>query len=293
MDGAVCLIVNPHAGGGRAARLLPGVEAALRGHGRRFRVERTTSMEHARELAREARDAGEIVAAMGGDGLTGAVAGELRDGDGRCSPSCPAAAATTSRASSASRTTRPTRSTLLARGERAADRRRRGRRDDATSGILAPGFDSDVSRIAIETRLQLGTFVYIYGALRALAALEARRAGRSTSTASRARFTGYSVAVATPACSAAGCTSRPDAELDDGLLDVVLTADQSKLRYLRGLPRVFKGTHVEDPASTFLQGREVTFRPTGRSPPTPTATRSPTCRRPSRRCPARCGCWCR
>jgi diacylglycerol kinase family enzyme len=55
MDGPVCLIVNPHAGGGRAMRLLPDVEAALRGMGRTFRVEPTVSMEHARDLARGAR----------------------------------------------------------------------------------------------------------------------------------------------------------------------------------------------------------------------------------------------
>src|SRR5919107_6399990 len=82
MDRDVCLIVNPSAGAGRAAKLLPTVEARLRGLGVRFRVERTTSMDHARELARGARDAGEVAAAMGGDGLTGAVAGELRGGDG-------------------------------------------------------------------------------------------------------------------------------------------------------------------------------------------------------------------
>ena len=82
MNGPVCLIVNPHAGAGRALRLLPGVEAALRGMGRPFRVQPTTSMQHARELAREACDGGEIVAAMGGDGIVGAVAGELRDGKG-------------------------------------------------------------------------------------------------------------------------------------------------------------------------------------------------------------------
>ena len=34
----VCLIVNPHAGGGRGGRKLPAVEAALRGRGLRFRV---------------------------------------------------------------------------------------------------------------------------------------------------------------------------------------------------------------------------------------------------------------
>src|SRR3954467_10990409 len=82
MERPVCLIVNPSAGAGRAARLLPEVEAALRALGLSFRVERTTSMEHARELARGARDGGEVAAAMGGDGLTGAVAGELQGSDG-------------------------------------------------------------------------------------------------------------------------------------------------------------------------------------------------------------------
>ena len=65
----VCLIVNPSAGGGRTARLLPAVEASLRGQGIAFRVERTHSIEHARELGRATVAAGEVAAAMGGDGL--------------------------------------------------------------------------------------------------------------------------------------------------------------------------------------------------------------------------------
>ena len=56
-----------------------------------------------------------------------------------------------------------------------------------------------------------------------------------------------------------GMFLAPDAKLDDGLLDVVLIARQSKRAYLQGLPRVFKGTHLEHPAVTLLQGREVTF----------------------------------
>jgi diacylglycerol kinase family enzyme len=63
MDRPVRLIVNPSAGAGRAARLLPGVEAALRSHGIAFRVDRTTSIEHARELARGARESGQVAAA--------------------------------------------------------------------------------------------------------------------------------------------------------------------------------------------------------------------------------------
>jgi diacylglycerol kinase family enzyme len=38
----------------------------------------------------------------------------------------------------------------------------------------------------------------------------------------------------------------PDAELGDGLFDVITVADVGKLRALRGMPKVFKGTHVDD-----------------------------------------------
>ncbi len=51
----------------------------------------------------------------------------------------------------------------------------------------------------------------------------------------------------------------PGAELDDGLLDIVTIDAQSKLRYLRGLPRVFNGSHLQDPAIKIVQAREITF----------------------------------
>ena len=256
MDGPVCLIVNPHAGAGRAMKLLPGVEAELRAQGRRFRVERTTSMEHAQELAREAAAAGEIVAAMGGDGITGAIAGELRDGTGLLAvlpggrgndfarklgiPFEPAEAAK-----------------LLQTGaERSVDLAEAGGK--CFLGILSAGIDSDVNRIALETRLKLGTFVYTYGTLRAL--MSWQEAGWELTVDGETRaFAGYSVAVCNSGVFGGGMFLAPDAKLDDGLLDVVLIARQSKRAYLQGLPRVFKGTHLEHPAVTLLQGREVTF----------------------------------
>src|SRR3712207_8535662 len=38
----------------------------------------------------------------------------------------------------------------------------------------------------------------------------------------------------------------PEADLEDGLLDVVVSGAASKPRYLLTLPRVFKGTHVDE-----------------------------------------------
>ena len=256
IDGSVCLIVNPHAGGGRAMRLLPGVEAALRGQGRPFRVAETMSMQHARELAREACDKGEIVAAMGGDGITGAVAGELRDGQGLLAilpggrgndfarkleiPTDPVDAVN-----------------LLQEGEE--------RRIDLASangtiylGILSAGIDSDVNRIALETRLKLGTFVYTYGTLRALAGWQ-EATWTVTIDGETTTFPGYSVAVSNSGVFGGGMYLAPDASLSDGLLDVVTVSRKSKARFLRGLTRVFNGSHLQDPAINIAHANEVTF----------------------------------
>ena len=74
-----------------------------------------------------------------------------------------------------------------------------------------------------------------------------------------ASFDGYSVAVANSGVFGGGMYLAPGAELDDGLLDIVTIDAQSKLRYLRGLPRVFNGSHLQDPAIKIVQAREITF----------------------------------
>ena len=255
MDRDLCLIVNPTAGAGRAAKLLGAVEAELRGMGLRFRVERTSSMEHARECSRRAAAAGEIVAAMGGDGLTGAVAGELRDGAGVLAvlpggrgndfarklgiPSDPVAACA-----------------LLRGPERRIDLAAVG--EGTYLGILSAGLDSDANRLANENTLPLGTAVYAYAALRALAAWKTAHWTVTIDGETR-EFDGYSVAVSNSGVYGSGMFLVPDARMDDGMLDVVLAEALPKRRYLANVPKVFKGTHVDEPGLTFLSGRRVSF----------------------------------
>lgn len=257
MDGlSLCLIVNPSAGGGRAARALPRVEAALRAHGLAFRVERTTGLDHARELARETLFRGEIAVAMGGDGLLGAVAGELHSTDGILGvlpggrgndfarklgvPADPVAACET-----------------LANGTaRAVDVAEIGGR--TYLGIASAGLDSDVQHIANATRLRLGTFVYLYGTLRALRSWRPARWEVGLDGAAQT-FVGYSVAVCNTGVYGGGMRLAPHASLEDGLLDVVFTESTTKLRFLVGLPRLFRGTHVHEPTVQVMRAREVTF----------------------------------
>jgi len=252
----VAVIVNPSAGGGRAERVLSEATAALERRGMLARVERTTSMEHAADLAREAAGAGEVAAALGGDGLVGAVAGALSGGEGVLGilpggrgndfarvlgiPTEPVAAVE-----------------VLANGtERRLDL---GEADGrAFCCIASCGFDSEANRIANDARLIRGKLVYLYAALRALAGWRP-----ATFTVEidgeRETFTGYNVAVANSKAYGGGMFVAPDAELDDGVLDVISIANVGRLRFLTTFPEVFKGRHTRRPEVRCRRGREVTI----------------------------------
>jgi YegS/Rv2252/BmrU family lipid kinase len=253
---SACLIVNPHAGGGRAAKLLPGVEAVLRSCGIAFRVERTTSMDHARALARAALARGEVACAMGGDGITGAVAGELRGTDGVL------AVLPGGRGNDFARKLGIDHDPAKAAELLATGTVRQVDVADADGaaylGIASAGIDSDVQDIANGTRLPLGGQVYLYGTLRALRTWKAARWTVWVDGEERS-FTGFSVSVCNSGVFGGGMYLVPDAEVDDGLLEVVISEDAPKRRFLLNLGRVFKGTHVDEPTFHVLRGREVRF----------------------------------
>ena len=54
-----------------------------------------------------------------------------------------------------------------------------------------------------------------------------------------------------------GMKITPDAQLDDGLLDVLIVRPLSRLNFLRIFPSVFKGTHVRHPKVSILRAKNV------------------------------------
>ena len=50
----------------------------------------------------------------------------------------------------------------------------------------------------------------------------------------------------------------PDAEPDDGLLDVLLIGDVSKLDLVTTMPKIYRGTHLPHPKAEVLRGAVVT-----------------------------------
>ena len=248
------LLVNPSSGSGRAAKLLPQVERELRARNAVFRTVKTRSLGHGIEEALAAAESGEVPVVMSGDGLIGAIGGALADS------TAPLGVIPGGRGNDFARVMDiPTGipeavSVLLAGEERQIDVGEvNGRRFLC---IASTGFDSDANRRANETRIVRGNLVYAYAAFRTLATW---RPADFTVTidGERHEHRGYSVAVANSKAFGGGMLIAPDALLDDGLFDIVLTGEESKLSFVRNLPKVFKGTHVELDVITVLRGAEV------------------------------------
>jgi YegS/Rv2252/BmrU family lipid kinase len=248
------LLVNPASGRGRALEALPKVHAALDGLGAEHRTVTTRSIDHAYEEAGKAAQEGETVLALGGDGLLRPLAGALKNTDSAL------ALIPCGRGNDLARVlgvpTDPGEAARVAvEGQE--------RLLDVASvegtpfmGIASFGLDSDANRIANEAKLVKGDAVYVYSALRALAAWKP-----ATFTVvvdgERHQFTGFSVAVGNSKAYGGGMFILPDAELDDGKLDVMLVHKTSKLRCLVELPKVFKGTHGDSEHVEFLRGEEI------------------------------------
>jgi YegS/Rv2252/BmrU family lipid kinase len=261
---AVCLIVNPAAGGGKAGSLAPAVERRLGEHGLRVRRVETRDIDHARQLAVAAARAGETVVALSGDGMVGvladavhvvpgAVLGVLPGGRGNDLARTLGIDADALEACStiARGVARPMDlGEVLATAEDGQTR--------AFVGIASAGFDSDANRIANEAPAWLGGLVYAYGALRALLSWRAARFEIELDPpGERHVFTGYSVAVANSKAYGGGMRLAPDALLDDGMLEVIAIEHVSRLRFLANLPRVFRGTHVQLPSVRVFRAAEV------------------------------------
>jgi YegS/Rv2252/BmrU family lipid kinase len=265
---SICLIVNPAAGGGRAGKLAPTVENALRKRGLEVRRADTRDLDHARELAVEAANRGETVVALSGDGLIGVLADVLRDIPGAVLGAIPGGRgndlarvlaipddADEAAAIVADGYTRPV-DLGIVHGHGSGDE------GHAFVGIASVGFDSEANRIANEAPSWLGGLVYAYGALRALLAWRSARFEIELDPpGERLSFLAYTVGAANSKTYGGGMRAAPGAMLDDGLLEVMVLEDIGKLAFLtRILPKVFSGTHVNEPGVRVFRAREALVR---------------------------------
>ena len=255
MTRPLALLVNPAAAGGKALAAVAPAREELDRLGATYRVVETASGEHAKREARAAGDNGETVVAVGGDGLVGTLAGAV------CGSDAPLAIIPAGRGNDFARVLEiPTDPAQAARTAHEGHTRLLDVGDvggKSFVGIASVGFDSDANRIANEAKLIKGNLVYAYAALKALAKWKPA-CFEVIVDGERHEVTGYSVGVCNSKAYGGGMYAAPQAELDDGLLDVIMCATHSKRQFLlRTLPGVFKGTYLELPWISCFTGRHV------------------------------------
>jgi diacylglycerol kinase (ATP) len=129
--------------------------------------------------------------------------------------------------------------------------------DTVCIGYAGVGFDSEVTRFANEEVKRLrGPLVYVYAVLHTLATfvpplLRVEHDGGTFE--GRAMF----AVLANLPRFGGGMKIAPAALPDDGLLDLVIVRQLSRLALLAVFPRVYRGTHVDHPAIQILRTRRA------------------------------------
>lgn len=257
------LIHNPSARGGKARTLLPGVLARFRSHGCRVDVLSTAGPGHGVDLAAEA-DLGAYdgVVAAGGDGTVHEVlTGYFRNPSSAKPPLGIIPVGTGNAFVRELDLVGPA-------WEKAVDivAGGRTRQVDVTRfdtqgetyhslNILGVGFVSDATEAAVRLKF-LGSHAYLVAVVWQLLGLRTYplhltvdgdevEVDACFATVSNSRYTGTTFLMA------------PQARVDDGLLDLVVLKEISRLRVIQIFRTIFTGTHVREPEVEYRQARKI------------------------------------
>ncbi len=249
------IVANPAARNGETRAMIPVAADILRSHGWAVDIAVTRSAEHAVELAAAAEPDGQLLVALGGDGLVARVAeGAVRSG-ALVAPLPGGRGCDFLRAIGGSRDLHEAATRLPFATERRVDVGFAG----ATPflGVATVGYDSRANDHANEAPAWLpGGLVYAYGGARALA--ETRSTSITlTMDGTERTFDGWSVAIGNSGRYGAGMKVNPDALLDDGELDITTVEGLPRWRYPMLLPRYFKGTHIDGDGIRAGRAREI------------------------------------
>ncbi|MDT0433910.1 MULTISPECIES: YegS/Rv2252/BmrU family lipid kinase [Streptomyces] len=252
-------VVNPTAGRAAGAAALLAVARRLREAGAELETAYSGSLDHAKDLAREAGARGRVVLAVGGDGIAGGIGGAL-SGTGGVLGLVPAG-----RGNDFARALRlpsdpgELADVLLHGTPRPVDTVEVSSavHDRAVVlGSVYAGVDALANLHANRSRLLRGAASYYAGGLRAVATWRAARY-RVTVDGTEHPHTGYTVVAANSGYYGSGRAVAPDARVDDGLLDVVLIRDAPRRLFFALMNDLTTGAHVHRPQVEILRGREV------------------------------------
>ena len=242
----VTLIVNPAAGGGRALRLLPQLEAAMASAGLDSETAVSVSPAAPPVLARAAIEDGRTPVACGGDGLVGQIAAVAADA-GVPFGLIPAGRGNDFAAQIGLDPRRPLAAVEAIALGRVATVDLGVANGRPFCGVAGIGFDAEAALWANRFRSLPHGLVYVAAVVRTLAVYRPRRF-RIVADGVARETAAWLIAVANGPCFGGGMRIAPGARCDDGRLQVVIVGPVTRPDFLLTFPKVFAGTHIGHPA---------------------------------------------
>ncbi len=248
------LLVNPASGGGAAPAAVVPVARLLREAGAEVTVTYSPGRQACERLVTDAVASGQVVVAVGGDGMVGSLAGPVSAAKGVLGIVPAGRGNDFARQLGLSKDPHAVAATLLHSEPRQVDAIDVAGR--VVVGSVYAGVDSRASEIVDAAHRLPRRLQYPYAAVRAIAGFSPKRFRVVVDGAEHA-WVGFTVVVANSGYYGAGMHVAPGAVLDDGLLDVVFVAAASRVRLVRSMPRLYAGTHTGLDEVRLLRGREV------------------------------------
>jgi diacylglycerol kinase (ATP) len=247
-------LVNPASGGGAAPAAVVPVARILRDAGCAVDVTYSPGPAACHELVLEAAARGDVVVAVGGDGMVASLAGAVVEAGGVLGIVPSGRGNDFARQLGVGGSPEDVAGTLLKAEPRSVDVIDVGGR--VVVGSVYAGVDSLASELVDRAQRLPRSIQYPYAAVRSVIEFKPTTYDVVVDGLTR-RFHAFTVVVANSGYYGSGMHIAPDAVLDDGMLDVVVIRAASKLQLIRSMPKLYDGTHVELDEVVVLRGREV------------------------------------
>jgi len=270
MSAPTVVIVNPESNGGRTRMRWPGLEPRLREALGDVEIVETDGPGGSDRAAREAAHASASrIVVVGGDGsLSEAATGIIEEGFGE---SVALGWVPMGTGCDFGRTVGVPRDAEAALDALAAGQRRRVDagviRFEGEGGVMRERIFLNVASFGLSgltdvhvarAGRSLGpTAAFLIGSLRAIRDFEAPRVALELDGERVFEGVASLVVAANGRYFGSGMKIAPDAEVDDGLLSVVIVGDLSKPRLVANLPSLYRGAHLSHPAVRVLAGKRL------------------------------------
>ena len=265
------VIVNPVAGAGRTGRLWPQIMGLFKTHGIRFEHDITEAPGHAIELARTAAEKGyEMVVSVGGDGTINEIVNGLyaagNIGNTLLGIISTGTGGDYIRTVGIPRRYEDACRCFLQPKKRTVDLgiveyAKNGHREERLFvNFASMGFDAEIVRRTTQQFKALGSMPsYLLGTLATLISYGNKNISLIVDGQAEDRRV-CTVIMNNGKYGGGGMFTAPQADLADGLLDVLIIGDLSKPDLLRSLPRIYKGTHLTHPKVAMKKAKEIEVR---------------------------------